>query len=189
MGDPSAEATLTLMKRAEAGDHEAADALFSRYAPALRRWAHGRLPRWARDIADTQDLVQDVLLQTFRNLKGFQYRGEGALYAYLRHAVLNRVREELRRRERRPEQTAVDSAIEDSAQTPLEAAMGSEFMSRYDRALQRLSVDEREAVIARVELGLSHRELAEALGKASPDAARMAVARALVRLAREMEQE
>jgi DNA-directed RNA polymerase specialized sigma24 family protein len=66
--------------------------------------------------------------------------------------------------------------------------MGSEFISRYDSALQRLSADERQAVIARVELGLSHRELAEALGKGSPDAARMAVARALVRLAREMEQ-
>jgi RNA polymerase sigma factor (sigma-70 family) len=188
MGDSSAEATLVLLKRAELGDREAADALFSRYAPALRRWAHGRLPRWARDIADTQDLVQDALLQTFRNMQGFEYRGEGALYAYLRHAVLNRVREELRRRERRPEQTAVNSAIEDNAETPLEAAMGSEFISRYDSALQRLSADERQAVIARVELGLSHRELAEALGKGSPDAARMAVARALVRLAREMEQ-
>jgi RNA polymerase sigma factor (sigma-70 family) len=188
MGNPSAEATLVLVKRAEAGDREAAEILFSRYAPALRRWAHGRLPRWARDIAETQDLVQDALLQTFRNMKGFEYRGEGALYAYLRHAVLNRVREELRRRDHRPEQTAVDSAIEDDAQTPLEAAMGSEFIGRYERALQRLSVDEREAVIGRVELGLSHRELAEALGRGSPDAARMAVARALLRLAREMEQ-
>jgi RNA polymerase sigma-70 factor (ECF subfamily) len=185
----SAEATLVLVQRAGAGDRDAADALFARYAPTLERWAHGRLPRWARDIADTQDLVQDALLQTFRNLKGFEYRGEGALYAYLRHSVLNRVREELRQRERRPGQTAVDSAIADRAESPLETAMGTEFVRRYDQALERLSTAEREAIIARVELGLSHRELAEALGKRSPDAARMAVARAIVHLVREMDRD
>jgi DNA-directed RNA polymerase specialized sigma24 family protein len=42
---------------------------------------------------------------------------------------------------------------------------------------------EREAVIARVELGLSHAEMAETLKKPSVDAARMSVARALAKLA------
>ena len=53
-------------------------------------------------------------------------------------------------------------------------------------ALERLRPEEREAVIARVELGLSHAEVAEALGKPSAAAAHMAVSRALVRLAEEM---
>ena len=46
--------------------------------------------------------------------------------------------------------------------------------------------EEREAIIARIELGLSHAEVAEALGKPSAAAAHMAVSRALIRLAREM---
>jgi RNA polymerase sigma-70 factor (ECF subfamily) len=185
-GPISSDTTLALVQRAEAGDCEAADALFARYAPVLHRWAHGRLPRWARDIADTEDLVQDALFQTFRNLSRFEYRGQGALYAYLRHSVLNRIKEELRKRAHRPGQTALDSAIEHPGRSPLETAIGCETLGRYDAALERLSTAEREAIIARVELGLSHREIAEALGKGSADAARMAVARALVRLVREM---
>jgi RNA polymerase sigma factor (sigma-70 family) len=187
MDVPGDTPTLTLFTRAAGGDREAADALFARYAPALHRWARGRLPRWARDIADTHDLVQDAMLQTFRNLHHVEYRGDGALHAYLRQAVSNRIREELRRRGRRPEASPIDSALEDDAASPLEQAIGTEALARYDAALERLDAHDREAVIARVELGLSHREIAEALGKPSADAARMAVARALTRLALEMD--
>ncbi len=59
-------------------------------------------------------------------------------------------------------------------------------MDRYDAALERLKPEEREAVISRVEFDLSYAELAEVLGKPSANAARMAVVRALVRLAEEM---
>ncbi len=187
MDSRPADATQKLIREAAAGDQAAADRLFARYAPALHRWTSGRLPRWARDIADTHDIVQDALLQTFRNLHGFEYRGEGALHAYLRQAVMNRIREELRRRNRRGEHEALDSRMEDDGPSPLEAAIGREALERYEAALARLSVDDREAVIGRVELGLSHREIAEALGKSSEDAARMMVARALVRLVKAMD--
>jgi RNA polymerase sigma-70 factor (ECF subfamily) len=184
-GDPL-DQTQTLIQRANAGDLSAADQLFARYAPALQRWTRGRLPRWARDIADTHDIVQDALLQTFRNLEGFEYRGDGALHAYLRQAVMNRIREELRRRNRRGVRETLDPAMEDEGPSPLEAAIGRETLDRYEDALGRLAVEDREAIIARVELGLSHREIAAALGRPSEDAARMAVARALVRLVKAM---
>ena len=70
--------------------------------------------------------------------------------------------------------------------SPLEKAIGLETFERYEGALARLSADEQEAIIGRVELGNTYDELAANLGKASPDAARMAVARALIRLAEEM---
>ena len=95
--DADRESTLSLLERGRAGDQRALDELFARYAPPLRRWASGRLPRWARDLADTPDLVQETLLQTFRNIDGFEHRGEGAFQAYLRQAVMNRIRDELRR--------------------------------------------------------------------------------------------
>ena len=65
-------------------------------------------------------------------------------------------------------------------------AIGHEALGRYELALQRLSPRDREAVVARIELGMEYAELALVLGKPSPDAARVAVARALVRLAQEM---
>jgi RNA polymerase sigma-70 factor (ECF subfamily) len=187
MKDDSSETTQTLVRRAVDGDREAADLLFARCAPPIRRWAHGRLPRWARDIADTNDLVQDTLLQTLRNLPRFECRGEGALNAYLRQVVMNRIREELRRQARRPAQDALESGLKDEGVSPLEAAIGQETVDRYESALATLSPEEREAIVARLELGLTHQEIADTLGKPSADAARMTVARAMVQLARAME--
>src|SRR6185503_3230331 len=180
------ESTFTLLERARGGDTEALDRLFARHVKPLQRWISGRLPRWARDMTDTDDLVQATLLQTFKRIETFEPRRVGSLQAYLRQAVLNKVRDELRRKGRRPDSTdlaGVDVPGEDS---PLEEAIGREAVESYERALQRLRPEEREAIIARVELGHSYEELAEALGKPSVDAARKAAQRALLRLAEEM---
>lgn len=68
-----------------------------------------------------------------------------------------------------------------------EAAIGRQSLEAYEAGLERLSPDVRAAVVSRVELGLSYREIATVLDKPSPDAARMAVTRALVRMAEEIE--
>ena len=74
----------------------------------------------------------------------------------------------------------------DQHASPLEEAMGREGVDRYERALQLLRPDDREAIIGRVELQYSYKELATFLGKPSEDAARVAVTRALARLVKEM---
>ncbi len=183
---PDAESTLQLLMRAKAGDQGAVEALFVRHAGPLKRWAHGRLPRWARDVADTADLVQDVLLQTFKHLEHFEPRSEDALQAYLRYALMNRVRDELRRHRRRPGSVELDSRYIDEAPSPLEEAIGTEATERYQAGLMRLQESDRDAIIGRLELGLTYDELADLLGKPSPDAARKAAQRALVRLVEEM---
>jgi len=186
--DDSAQqpSSLTLLERARAGDRAALDLLATRYLPRLERWTSGRLPRWARDVADTQDLVQEALLQTFKQIERFDPRGEGALQAYLRQAILNRIRDELRRAKRRPAKTELDSQLEGGGDSPLEAAIGQTAIERYERALASLRSEDREAIVARVELGYTNQEIAELLGKPSTNAARMAVERAIVRLARAM---
>ncbi len=180
------ESTFHLLDRFKAGDREALERLYARYLPRLRRWASGRLPRWARDIADTQDLVQETLLQTFNKVEAFEPQHEGAFQAYLRQAVMNRIRDEIRRVGRKPGQVELADQHEDRNPSPLEQAIGSEAIERYEKALARLKPEEREAIIARVEMGCSYEELAAALGKPTADAARKAAQRALVRLAEEM---
>jgi RNA polymerase sigma factor (sigma-70 family) len=86
-----------LLQRARAGDRAALDALFEQELPRLRRWASGRLPRWARDILDTSDLIQETVLETFKRLDAFEPRGDTALQAYLRQTQVNRLRNQLRR--------------------------------------------------------------------------------------------
>ena len=186
---PAWPSTLSLLTRAREGDRSALDELFARYLPSLRRWARGRLPAWARDLADTQDLVQDTLLETFKHVDGFEHRGRGALQAYLRQSILNRIRNELKRVGRRPAAAELDPELADSNQSPLETAIGAEAIARYDAAIARLSEDDRELVVARLELDLSYADVADATGRPSANAARMAVARALVRLAEAMKDE
>jgi len=183
---PEVESTLYLIERARSGDQEALDRLFARHSGPLRRWAAGRLPKWARDMTDTEDLVQETLLRTFKRIESFEPRGVGALQAYLRQAVLNAIREELRRKGRRPDAIDLDDLEADRNLSPLEQAIGSETLDRYERALARLSEGEREAIVGRLEMGYTYEELADALGKPTADAARKAAERALLRLIEEM---
>jgi len=180
------QSTFRLLERVRNGDRAALESLFARYLTPLRRWASGRLPRYARDASDTQDLVQDTLLQTFRKIEAFEPEREGALQAYLRQALLNRIRDELRRHRRRPAAEALESGVPDPGPSALEEAIGSEAVERYEAALGRLRPEEREAIIGRVEMGCSYDDLAVALGKPSAEAARKASQRALIRLAQEM---
>ena len=107
--DAPATASLVLLERVRAGDTAALNRLMDRYLPRLSRWASGRLPRWARDLSDTDDLVQDTLIRSVANLDHFEARGEGALQAYLRGAVMNRIRDEIRRQRRTPALGPLDS--------------------------------------------------------------------------------
>ena len=181
-----ADATFELLERAKAGDGEALEVLFARHIPALRRWASGRLPRWARDMSDTHDLVQDTVLQVFKRVDAFDPRGAGALQAYLRQAVMNRIRNEFRNKGRRPSFEDLDEQAPSDHTSPLEAAIRQEQLDRYDAALSKLGEQERDLIVARVEVGLTYEEIAKALGKPSWNAARMAIARALVHLAEEL---
>jgi len=186
-GDPPREldSTFNLLERARQGDSEAVERLFARHLKPLQRWASGRLPKWARDLADTDDLVQDTLLRTFKRMGDFEPRGSGSLQAYLRRAILNRLRDELRRKGRLPEVTGLENVIAEG-QSPIEETLGREVVAEYEEALGRLKPEEQEAVIGRIEMGYSYEELSRVLGKPSPDAARKAAQRALVRLAEEM---
>ena len=180
------ESSYVLLSRARAGDQAALEELCARYLPRLRRWAHGRLPGWARGALDTHDLVQDTLAHVVLRLSEFEPHHEAAFQAYLRQALMNRVRDEIRRAQRRPPLDPLDASRPSSERSPLEEAIGHEALERYEAALQRLNPGDREAIIVRIEMDLPYADVAQALGKPSAAAAHMAVSRALVRLVEEM---
>jgi len=181
---PAVDATVELLARARRGDAAAIETLLTRHLGPLRRFTRGRLPARARDLADTDDLVQDALLQTLKHLDGFEPRHPGALQAYLRQAVLNRMRDHLRRHARAPDRIELDVVGDEHSM--IARAVGPEAAAAYEEALGRLRPEEREAIVGRLELGLTYEELAEALEKPTADAARKAAQRALVRLAAEL---
>jgi RNA polymerase sigma-70 factor (ECF subfamily) len=178
--------TIDLLERFKRGDDAAVGQLVERSIPSLKRWARGRLPQWARSLAETQDLVQHAVLRALPHLKNFEARHPGALQAYLRQAVDNQIRDEIRKVKTRPMATQLSDEQPDAAPSPLETAIGRESLARYEAALERLKPTDREAIIARLELQQSYEEIAIALEKPSADAARMAVVRAIKNLLKEM---
>jgi RNA polymerase sigma factor (sigma-70 family) len=153
-----------------------------RFIPQLRRWAHGRIPEALLPTLDTDDLVQETLVDAIQRWRTVPKRvptRPGALQAYLRQALLNRLRDEIRR------QGVHEEMMADTLQTsesPLEQAIQTEAWSRYHAALKCLTPEDRAAVIGRIEKGLSYGELAQTLHMPTEDAARLRVSRALRRV-------
>jgi RNA polymerase sigma-70 factor (ECF subfamily) len=185
-GELAALSTLALLDRVNGGDERARDVLYGRYLPRLQRWARGRLPRKARGLVDTDDLVQDTLLKTLARRDPFHPEHGGAFLGYVRRAVDNRIVDEVRKVNRRPPAEQTAGAVADPSPSPLEELLRGEKHDLYERAFQRLKLSDQAAIAARLEDGLSYEEIARELGKSSADAARMSVSRAVVRLAQEM---
>lgn len=179
-----------LLSRVRGGDEGARDELFRRYRLPLERFLHGRLPAAARGVLDTQDATQEVCIKVFRSLGRFDHRGIGSFWAYLRQAAMNWVRDlaktpgKLRQASSLPEETRSQPA--GSARSPLAEALTAENLAAFEAAVLTLDEKPRNALLMRIELDLDYRVIAEDCGYPSPDAARMAVTRALERVATEM---
>lgn len=182
----SLQQTHELLQLAKDGDGRARDLLLARYLPRLQRWASGRLPTWARSLVDTSDVVQDVFLRTLQGIERVEVRGPGVFQAYVRRAVLNRIRDEVRWASRRPGPDGVPEELAAHEPTPLERAITTETLERYESALEALDEGERELVHLRIELDFGWDEIATMTGRPSADAARMATKRALARVAGHM---
>ena len=178
----SDEPTIELLVKARDGNREAVEALLQRCLPQLKRWAHGRLPAAARGSLDTGDLVQETVLHVLRRLDHFEPRHVGAMQAYLRQSVVNRIRDEVRRIGRQPPPLELPEDHPSDRTSPLEFAIKAEAYDQYRQALSRLSTKDRELVVGRIEVQWSLAEIAHRFGLRTVDAARMAVNRAVKRL-------
>ena len=184
------EPTATLLARARDGDPEAREQLCERFRPLLMRWAHSRLPVYARlGVMETDDLVQNTLVRALNRLDSFRPQHEGAFFAYLRQILLNQIRDQIRRARRQPVRNDLDPSIPDEGPSPIERAIGTELLERYERAMERLPEEQRQAVMLRIVFGYTYQQVAEALDRPSPNAARLMVTRAVLRIARMMHEQ
>ena len=137
---------------------------------------------------DTSDIVQDALHRTLERLSNLRSAHAKALRVYLRRAVQNRIGDQLRRAMLRrnvvPPSEPLLFAEEGAPQ--LRQILDDEAWERYLEGLKRLTPRHRRLVAGRIECGYSFRQLALLERLSSPDAARMAFRRALVRLSKAM---
>lgn len=178
--------SLQLLRLFQGGDLSAGDALLQRYSARIRGWATGRIPPQARSMGETGDLVGNILFRLYRSLPKFQPTHDRALAIYIRKAVLNEIRTMVRDANRRPRHAELRMEARDSRPSPAEELIGREALQAYDQAIDRLSEADQFLIHLKVDLSLSNAEIMKATGKSSPDAARVAVSRAIDRLAREM---
>lgn len=176
------QSTMDLLVRVREGDDGAAEALLQRCLPPLKRWAHGRLPMQARRSLDTDDIVQAAVFQLLKRIDQFEPRHVGAMQAYLRQSVVNRIRDEVRRLMRRPALTELPEELSAETISPLEQAIRNQEYAQYKVALGRLRPRDRAIVVGRIELQWTLDEIVERFGYHSQAAARMAVTRAVRRL-------
>ena len=129
--------------------------------------------------------------QVIQRLHAFEPRHDGAFQGLHAPGVANRILDEIRRAARRPSgHSTARNPTRATGPSPLEKLPSdSEALERYEAALARLKPEDREAIIARIEMGCPYPEVAALLGKPTIAAAQMAVSRALARLAKEMSYE
>jgi len=127
---------------ARGGESDGAGSAARTLLPPLKRWAHGRLPARARATLDTGDLVQEAVMHVLARLDKFEPRHVGAMQAYLRLSVINRIRDEIRARWPDVLSRELTAEPPSDATSPLEAVS-------QGTGLRAVSAGTREAADAR----------------------------------------
>lgn len=154
-------------------DSSAYEMLMARYAGAIR--AH--CLRMCQNPHDAEDLTQEILVKVYFQLPKF--RGESSFRTWLWRLVSNHCLDHLRRQVSRPilVDTEELSEKDDEGQ---EARRVTTKIEAQD-LLRRLSDDERQILLLRLQIGLEFQEIADALG-IGLSAAKMRYARSLEKI-------
>lgn len=180
------DSTRGLFSRAKKGDLEAREKLWKRLRERLCRYAHGRLPKRLRSLMETEDVVQDALAQTFRRIDLFDPKHSGAFGVTLFVTIKNCLIDQHRRASRQPAASETATGLIAGGLSPMEEVIEKEKLKRVITARSKLSEEDQALLSARLDLDLGFSDVALLFGKPSPDAARVAVQRAIARLVKKM---
>jgi RNA polymerase sigma-70 factor, ECF subfamily len=144
---------LDLVRKANAGDSRALDALVERHAPRVQRLT----AQLVGDLEDARDAAQESLVKLCTRLR--QFRGEAQFGTWLHRLVVNTCRDlAARQRLRRTEPLDAEIGHDDDSDPSRLAAL-AEVRRELVEALSRLSVDQRAVVVLRDAAGLSYEEI------------------------------
>lgn len=187
--------TLADLEAHKRGDPQALGALFERYLPIVKRIVASRIGKRTANLDDVDDIAQEAMLDAFRGIEKFEFRGEGTFRSWLAQLVQNRL-VSLRRREHAAKRgggsvrrygsilasDVVEPEVAGDGATPSQVAYCNELQERREVAMLSLSQYHREVVNLRDNCEMSFAEMAEALDIGSSDAVRMAYRRASEKL-------
>lgn len=194
---PLAESITCQLRRVHEGDEAALRAVLTDHLPWIEAQVRKRLTGIARLDGETQDFVQETLLEVLRDGPRFVIESTAGFRALLARIVennlLDRVRFLQRQQRDRRRQTALPSdsvlVLDGAARCvtdPGDRAIANERQAWIALALELLEPDDREIIRLREWDGLTFVEAGERLGLGE-EAARKRYARALPRLAKKLE--
>ena len=187
--------SVELIRQAQAGDGDAMNRLIGRYYERVRPIVRARLGPRLKARMDSADILQETFVEAVRMFDRFEIRAESSLIQWLARIAELRVREAVQKMQadkRNPDrEIPIDAPKGESATlrepsaqspTPSSIAASSEEAERVEACLAQLNPEHREAILLRVYAGASWQEVADALGRPSPGAARMLHSRAMAEL-------
>ena len=145
-----------LLRKAQRGDERAFAVLVRSYETPVYNYVF----RMVGDRGLAEDLTQDIFLRVYQGLPGFSLRCRFTTWLF--QVAKNRVLDELRARERRPQRTLTleDAPPLDVLDAPLEQV---ETIDAVWRAVGQLNADLKMALLLRDVVGLSYVEIADSL--------------------------
>lgn len=153
---------MELISRCQKGDQEALKAIFDQYHKKVYRIAYGVV----REREEAFDIVQEVFIKLYRSIRNF--KGKSKFYTYLYRMAMNTAIDHARRMRGSPVSSLDEiegfQPIEGEEKNPDRNLLRKELEGRIQRALEKLPIDQRKALIFREVEGLSYQEMAEAMG-------------------------
>jgi len=140
------------------GSPQALARIYEKYVDSLLTLAMGLL----NDASEAEDVVQDVFVGFARSANGFTLRGN--LKAYLTTAVVNRVRDRIRREKRRSTGRVEEPSAVAQSCGPDEQLVFTEDAGRLSEALTELPHEQRETIMLRLKGNMTFKEIAKIQG-------------------------
>jgi RNA polymerase sigma-70 factor (ECF subfamily) len=144
-----------VLRKAQRGDAQAFTAIVRAYQDPIFNY----ILRLVGDRGLAEDLTQEVFVRVQHSLPGFSFRSKFTTWLF--QVTKNRVVDELRARERRPQCVEFDAVAPlHAAEAPIER---SEAIQALWSAVEHLNVDLKTALLLRDVVGLSYNEIADTL--------------------------
>ena len=168
----------SLLRRAVAGNREAAGEVLQHFEGPLRASIQRLLGQELRRRVDAEDVYQSTVALALRDLDRVEFKGERALLGWLRTIAEHRIGEVARRhraakrdvRKERPLKAAGQPPSERTS--PTQGAARGEVRGRLEAAVAALPDRERCVVELHTYEGLSFQEVAETMGLKGKSSAR-----------------
>jgi RNA polymerase sigma-70 factor (ECF subfamily) len=156
------------VSRLQANEDAAYDELVRSYSSTIYHVAY----RMLGDPADASDVVQEIFIKIFRNIRGF--KGEAALKTWIFRIAFSEILNRLRWWKRRHKYATVSldeeangnaaNIVVHAGPTPEQVLQSKERESAIQHALRRLSHEHRSIIVLRDIEGFSYNEIADVLG-------------------------